>query len=120
MSEESFAIWKSRVIGFLAVCCTGALLNVIRGLFSATAKGMLFAVAQGVFIFFTGSAAWYLYQSKKAGWYLSLIVVLNWFGSLVNLKVGWQAFTSILSLGMIGVAIWLFLPDVRSRFEVGR
>ena len=120
MNEQSFSIWKSRVIGFLAVCCTLALLNAVGGLLSGNKYGVIFALAQGVFIFFTGSAAWYLYKSKKVGWYLSLIVILNWFGGLLNMANARHVYTSIFSVGMIGVAIWLFRPEVRNHFEVGR
>jgi len=79
---------------------------------------MFFALAQSMFILFTGAAAWYLYQSKRAGWYLSFIVVLNWFGSVTSLRGVWNLFTSVFTVGMIAVLIWLLRAEVRARFEV--
>jgi len=118
MSESLVSIGQSRVVGFFAVCCLLALMNVARGLLAGTSNGLFFSVAQCVFILLTGSAAWNLYQSRKTGWYLSLIVILNWFGAITNLRAAWNALTSIFTVGMIAVLIWLFRRDVRDRFEI--
>jgi hypothetical protein len=118
MSSATISVGQSRVVAFFAVCCTLALTNIVRGMLARTSNGMFFALAQGVFVLFTGAAAWYLYQSKKAGWYLSLIVVLNWFGSVASLRDIWNILTSVFTVGMIVVLIWLFRPDVKARFEV--
>jgi hypothetical protein len=118
MSESLVSIGQSRVVGFFAVCCLLALMNAARGLLEGTSNGFFFSVAQCVFILLTGSAAWNLYQSRKIGWYLSLIVILNWFGAVTNLRAVWNAFTSIFTVGMIAVLIWLFRKDVRTRFEI--
>ena len=118
MSESLVSIGQSRVVGFFAVCCLLALMNAARGLLEATSNGLFFSVTQCVFILLTGSAAWNLYQSRKIGWYLSLIVILNWFGAITNLRAAWNALTSIFTVGMIAVLIWLFRQDVRARFEI--
>ena len=118
MSDTTISVGQSRVVAFFAVCCTLAMVNVVRGLLTRTSDGMFFALAQCVFILFTGAAAWYLYQSKKAGWYLSLLVVLNWFGSVASLRDVRNILTSVFTVGMIAVLIWLFRADVKARFEV--
>jgi hypothetical protein len=63
-----------------------------------------------------GTAAWYLYVSKRAGWYLSLTVALVWFAGLIT--VSWNFFTIVLTMGMVTVLIWLFLPGVSAHFGV--
>jgi len=118
MSNTTISVGQSRVVAFFAACCALALMNVVRGLLTRASNGMPFALTQCIFILFTGSAAWYLYQSKKTGWYLSLIAVLNWFGSVANLRGIWHLLTSVFTVGMIVVLIWLFRPEVRARFEV--
>jgi hypothetical protein len=60
MSNATNSVGQSRVVAFF---CT---------LFALTSDGVFFALAQYMFILFTGSAAWYLYRSKKTGWYLRL------------------------------------------------
>jgi hypothetical protein len=103
-------------VGFLALCCLFAVLNILRGLATVIQAGLLFAVAQTVFTLFAGTAAWNIRKWNKPGWYLGLIVVLQWVGSLVNLgpKVGW--FTMALTVPMAMVGVWLYLPSVRARF----
>ena len=118
MSESLVSIGQSRVVGFFTVCCLLATMNAVRGLLEGTSNGLFFSVAQCVFILLTGSAAWNLYQSRKIGWYVSLIVILNWFGAITNLRAAWNALTSIFTVGMIAVLIWLFRRDVRNRFEI--
>ncbi len=105
-------------VGFLAFCCAVGLLNVAYGLIARTQNGVFFALAQMVFTFFTGMAAWYIFQWKKIGWYCGFFVVLQWFSGLINIHgdVGW--ITLVLTFPIIAVAIWLYLPAVRARFEI--
>ena len=105
-------------VGFLAFCCAAGLLNVAYGLLGRTQQGVFFALAQMVFTFFTGMAAWYIFQWKKIGWYYGFFVVLQWFSGLINIhgNVGW--ITLVLTFPIIAVAIWLYLPAVRARFEI--
>jgi hypothetical protein len=105
-------------VGFLVLCCALGLLNVARGLISGSRLGILFALAQIVFILFAGTAAWNIYRWKKVGWYLGFLVVLQWLSGIVNLRgeVGWL--TLALTVPMAALAIWLYLPAVRARFNV--
>jgi hypothetical protein len=105
-------------VGFLGLCCALGLLNVARGLLTGTQSGMLFALAQTVFSLFTGAAAWNIFQWKKIGWYLGFFVVLQWFSSMVNFRGGVGWFTIVLTFPIVAVAIWLYLPVVRARFEI--
>jgi hypothetical protein len=63
-----------------------------------------------------GTAAWYLYLSNRTGWYLSLTAALAWFAGLIAMS--WNFFTIILTVGMVAVLIWLFLPGVSAHFGV--
>jgi hypothetical protein len=117
MTGNSIILVQSRVVGFFVICCFFAGIGIVRGSISGTRLGLRFVVAQSLFIFFTGAASWYLYQSKKAGWYLSLLAVLNWFLRLATLRVG-NLFANLISVGMIIVLIWLFLPNVRAHFDL--
>ena len=60
MSNATNSVGQSRVVAFF---CT---------LFALTSDGVFFALAQYMFILFTGSAAWYLYGLKRTAWYLRL------------------------------------------------
>ncbi len=106
------------VIAFFGVCCLVAFTNVVRFVLTGTKIGVLFGLAQCVFILFAGSAGWYLYKSAKAGWYLACVVVLNWFSSLVNLGVTWNVYYAVFSAGMLAVLVWLLRPKVKARFGV--
>jgi ribose/xylose/arabinose/galactoside ABC-type transport system permease subunit len=72
------------------------------------------------FFALTTAAAWYLYVSKKAGWYLSLTVALSWFAGLIAglITMSWNLFTIVMTVGMVAVLIWLFLPSVTAHFGV--
>jgi hypothetical protein len=118
MTANSVILAQSRVVSFFVICCFSAGIGVVRGLISGTRPGLGFVVAQSLFIFFTGAASWYLYQSKKAGWYLSVLVVLNWFLRLASMRIGWNLFVNLISVGMIIVLIWLFLPKVKAHFDL--
>ena len=116
--SEIVSVGQRRTVGFLAICCAVAALNVVRGLITGTQSGMLFGLAQAVFTLFAGTAAWNIYQWKKAGWYLGILVVLQWFSSLINIRVevGWL--TKAFSVPMAVVGIWLCLLAVPARFGV--
>ena len=109
---------QKAVIAFLGVCCLVAFTNVVRLVLTGTKLGVLFGLAQCVFILFAGSAGWYLYKSAKAGWYLAFVVVLNWFSSIVNLRVTWNIYYIVFSAGMLAVLVWLLRPKVKAQFGV--
>ena len=77
---------------------------------------MLFALGWCGFVLLMGVAAWSLYVSKRVGWYLSLIVTLTWFAGLTT--TSWNLFTTVITVGMVVVLIWLFLPGVTAHFGV--
>lgn len=106
------------VVGFLGLCATLGIFNLGRGLLSGTQEGMFFGLAQAVFALFAGAAAWNIHHWKKIGWFLGCWVVLQWISGLVNLKVqiGWL--TIALTFPMLTVGVWLYLPVVRSRFDI--
>jgi len=118
MTTRPIYIGQSRVVGFFVIYCLYTGFNVIRGAYYGASAGVRFVLAQCVFICLTGTASWYLYQSKKAGWYLSLIVVSNWFLSLIGMKVFWNAFAILVTVGMVAVLTWLFRPSVTAYFDV--
>jgi hypothetical protein len=118
MTGNSVMLAQSRVVGFFVILCLSAVIGVVRGLILGTRFSLGFIVAQSLFIFSTAAASWYLYQSKKAGWYLSVLVVLNWFLKLASARVGWNFFASLVSVGMIIVLLWLFLPKVKAHFDL--
>ena len=99
-------------VGFLGLCTTIGILNLGRGLLTGTQSGILFGLAQTVFALFAGAAAW------KAGWFLGFWVVLQWISGLVNSKVELGWLTIALTLPMLGVGVWLYLPAVRARFDI--
>jgi hypothetical protein len=109
---------QKAVIAFLGVCCLVAFTNVARLVLTGTKLGVLFGLAQCVFILFAGSAGWYLYKSAKAGWYLAFVVVLNWFSALLNLRVTWSLYYIVFSAGMLSVLVWLLRPKVKAQFGV--
>jgi hypothetical protein len=116
MTATGIHVGQSRVVGFLAVVCVLAGYGVIRGILGGNRFDLFFPLAQGVFAVLAGVAAWYLYQSKKVGWYLSVLVALNWFIGLSKMKIFWNLFVLLVTLGMAAVLIWLVLPGVRSHF----
>jgi hypothetical protein len=81
---------------------------------------VVFAVGWCAFVLLTAAAAGYLYVSKRAGWYLSLTVALSWFAGLITgvVRLSWNLFTIVMTVGMVAVLIWLFLPSVTEHFGV--
>jgi len=45
---------------------------------------------------------------------LSLLVALSWFAGLIIMS--WNLFTIVMTVGMVAVLIWLFLPNVTAHF----
>jgi hypothetical protein len=109
---------QKAVVIFFGICCLSALTDVIRFVLTGTKLGVVYGLAQCIFIFFAGSAGWYLYKSVKAGWYLAFVVILNWFSSLLNLRVKWDLYYVVFSAGMLAVLVWLLRPKVKGRFGV--
>jgi hypothetical protein len=105
--SEIVSVGQRRTVGFLAICCAVAALNVVRGLITGTQSGMLFGLAQAVF-----------HSFRRHGSVERILVVLQWFSSLINIRVevGWL--TKAFSVPMAVVGIWLCLLAVRARFGV--
>jgi hypothetical protein len=116
--SEVVSLGQRLTVTFLAFCSATGLLNVLGGVSRGTQSGLFLALAQGVFTLFTAAAAWNILQWRKIGWYLGFLVVLNWLSRLLNFRgtIGW--FVLILSVPMAAMAIWLYLPAVRARFNV--
>jgi hypothetical protein len=116
MTVTSIHIGQSRVVWFFTLSCLFGGFGITRTLLSGLRIGVPFALGWCTFILLMGTAAWYLYVSKRAGWYLSLIVTLTWLAGLITMS--WNLFTIILTVGMVTVLIWLFLPGVTAHFGV--
>jgi hypothetical protein len=116
MTVTSIQLGQSRVVWFFTLSCLFGAYGITRTLLSGLKVGIPFALGWCVFILLMGTAAWYLYVSKRAGWYLSLTVALVWLASLIT--ISWNFFTIVLTVGMVAVLIWLFLPGVAVHFGV--
>jgi hypothetical protein len=116
MTVASIQLGQSRVVWFFALSCLFGGYGMVRTLLSGLHVSILFALGWSGFVLLMGTAAWYLYVSKRAGWYLSLIVALTWLAALITMS--WNFFTIVLTIGMVAVLIWLFLPGVTAHFGV--
>ena len=116
MTVTSIQIGQSRVVWFFTLCCLFGGYGITRTLLSGFKVGVPFALGWCAFVLLMGAAAWYLYVSKRAGWYLSLTVALVWFAGLITMS--WSFFTIVLTVGMVAVLFWLFLPGVTAHFGV--
>jgi hypothetical protein len=120
MTVTSVHIGQSRVVWFFVLSCIYGGLPVARTLLSGPEVSVVFAVGWCAFVLLTAAAAGYLYVSKRAGWYLSLTVALSWFAGLITgvVRLSWNLFTIVMTVGMVAVLIWLFLPSVTEHFGV--
>jgi hypothetical protein len=118
MTTSSTTLAQSRVVGFFAICCVFAGFGLIRNLMSGARLSFTFGLAQSTFVLFSGAAAWYLYQSKRVGWYLGLLAILDWFLGLTRMKISWNVWGNLVSIGMVVVLVWLFLPSVKAHFDL--
>jgi hypothetical protein len=116
MTATSIQLGQSRVVWFFTLSCFFGGYGIIRTLLSGLHVSVPFALSWCGFVLLTGTAAWYLYVSKRAGWYLSLIVALTWLAGAITMT--WNFFTIVLTVGMVAVLIWLFLPGVTAHFGV--
>jgi hypothetical protein len=115
MTATPIQIGQSRVVWFFTLCCLFGGYGIARTLLSGFKVGV-FALGWCAFVLLMGTAALYLYASKRAGWYLSLTVALVWLASLITMS--WSFFTVVLTVGMVAVLYWLFLPGVTAHFGV--
>jgi hypothetical protein len=116
MTVTSIQIGQSRVVWFFTLVFLFGGFGITRALLSGQNVSVPFTAGWCAFVLLTGTAAWCLYVSKRAGWYLSLIVALIWFASLITVR--WSLFTIVLTVGMVTVLVWLFLPGVTAHFGV--
>jgi hypothetical protein len=118
--RDDWHIGQSRVVWFFVLSCIYGGLPVALTFLSGPKISVVFAIAWCAFVLLTITAAWYLYVSKKAGWYLSLIVALSWIAGLIAgvVRLSWNLFTIVMTVGMAAVLIWLFLPSVTEHFGV--
>ena len=115
---KNFDVGQRLVVGFLIFCSGTGFFNLLYGLTRGTKLAVIFGLAQLVFATVTGLTAWKIYYWKKDGWYLGWFVILQWVSALVNFRGGLGWFTWVASLGIIGMALWLRLPDVKAKFEI--
>ena len=116
MTVSSVHIGQSRVVWFFVLSCIFGGVPVTRTLLSGPKVNMLFVLGWCAFFLVTTIAAWYLYVSKRVGRYLGLIVALSWFAGVITRS--WNLFTILMTVGMAGVLIRLFLPSVTAHFGV--
>jgi hypothetical protein len=110
------ATGRQLAVSFLVLCSTLSAVNAVKYLLTMTKLGILAALASGVFILFTGTAAWQIFQWNPTGRFFGFFVVLQWFGALINVRnVG--TLTYILSIPMAAFGIWLLLPPVKQEFQ---
>jgi hypothetical protein len=91
------------VVGFFAFCSALGLLNVVLGLLARTKWGLIIALVQGVFALLAAAAAWNIYRWEAVGW-----------GT--NPQSGFHWLTVALACAMVAVVVWLWLPEVRTKF----
>jgi len=116
MTATSIHLSQSRVVWFFALSCIFGGRGVALTLLSGLKTNLPFTLGWGLFVLLTATAAWYLCLSRRAGWYLSLLVALSWFAGLITMS--WNLFTIVMTVGMVAVLIWLFLPNVTAHFGV--
>jgi hypothetical protein len=116
MTEKSIQLSQGRVAWFFTLSCLFGGYGITRTLLSGLHVGVPFALGWCGFVLLTGTAAWYLYVSKRAAWHMSLIVTLTWLAGLITMS--WNFFTMVMTVGMVTVLIWLFLPGVTAHFGV--
>ncbi len=108
------------VVAFLSLCCALALAFGIHDLLVMPKMGAILLGARAIFILFAGTAAWNIFHWKPAGRYLGFLVVLQWVPGILNFRPNPGAVTWVLTIPMIGVGIWLLLPQVKERFKAAR
>jgi hypothetical protein len=104
------------VVGFFAFCSALGLLNVVLGLLARTKWGLIIALAQGVSALLAAAAAWNIYRLKAVGWGIGMLVALDSLSGIANPRIGFHWLTVALACAMVAVVVWLWLPEVRTKF----